>query len=1190
MSRPSIISRRFQVNLQDRDTFIGQGGMGSVYRGHDTQSGKTVAVKILKTEMLERDPDLVQRFQREGEALRQLNHPNIVKMLGSEDQGGVHYLIMEYVEGGSLLDILTETPKLSIQRAMYIALDLADALTRAHRLKILHRDIKPGNVLLASDGTPRLTDFGMARVSGEPHITQDGAIVGTMAYLAPEAFQGEEPDERTDIWAFGVMLYEMLAGERPFPQVQAAPLIQAIIGHPVPDIEAVRPDAPTALIDLVYRMLEKNRQARIPSVRLIGAELEAILRGSTTSIQHVVSVEDSTGRFELATTELPILGSDTHRVPNNLPKQPTPFVGREKELEQLQRLLVSGTSLITLTGSGGIGKSRIAQALAEKQLFQFTDGVYVVPFAGLDSVDDVVPTIAEHIDFIFGSADGKADLINYLREKRILLVFDNFETVMDAADIIAEILAAAPQLVIVVTSRERLRLRGEQVFEVDVMRLPKANERSPESLAAYPVVQLFLQSAKRTQPDFELDEESANDVAKIIHLLGGLPLGIELAAGWLEILPLGEITTEIEKSLDFLETDLRDVPERHRSLRAVTDHSWNLLNDEEREVFLKLSVFRGGFEREAAQSVTGASLRTLTILVNKSLIVRDPEGRYRVHKLLRQYAEERFNKQIDEKMATYKAHANYYSILVAKLASAMNSSKESAAINILDKDIKNIRQVWRLGIQYQQFERLDFMQDTMLYFYLGRSMLREGYEAFKNLADTMEKAAYQDTTYWRARVRQAWMGTRIGLLDEAMDWAEKALAFFVDDIRSTERAYALVQISYIHMIRGEYQKSIDAAQQTVEHITAEDDIVAYYMGMGNLGYAYYLQGKLKEAREIYEALDSTADSHNYSPSGIAYGKNNLGEIVRDMGEIKRAQKLFQKAYEIFESTKRSRGMAFSLLNLAGIYFQQGDYQKAHELYERSYDLSREVGDRWGIAHALSNLGNVAMALGDHPMAGQKYQAALTIRRELNEKRGIADSLSDLAFCAATQAAFKESIGMLDEALAIRQQIGDKLGEGLMLTERGLVNIMAGENEKARPDIEASLKIGEEIGSSVIITRANAGLGELAVYDGDDDLAMSYFKKVLRENDADEAPLPMILWALLGIARLKVKHGDTVSALRMLSLILRYPHNYINIIEKQAKKLMSELTQEMDGSLVEDTMSATKSVILKNFVAELLAED
>jgi serine/threonine protein kinase len=573
----TLINRRFQVALDDKSAFIGQGGVGSVYRGLDTTTQQPVAVKILKRELVAHDPEMVKRFEVEGEALRQLNHPNIVKMLGADDVDGVHYLVMEYVAGGSLRDLLEKHAKLTIQRTLYIALDVADALTRAHRLRILHRDIKPDNVLMAEDGTPRLTDFGMARMKGEPQITQDGAIVGTLAYLAPEVFQGEVPDERADIWAFGVMLWEMLVGQRPYHYSQPAQLINAILTEPLPDLEKAHPELPTALVDLIYRMLSKEHAARIPSVRLIGAELEALIRGDrTTSLQAVVKVEDSTGRFDISTGEFPkVPTSSTIKAPNNLPNQPTPFVGRERELDDLQKLIDSKANIITLNGSGGIGKTRIAVALAEKQLPYFHDGVYFVPFAPIEKAEYILPTIAEAIQFTYGTNDGKQDLVNYLCEKKMLLVFDNFEHLANEAGLVSDIVQAAPNVTIIVTSRERLRLRGEQVYEVDGMNLPTKKDETPEKLSELPAVKLFTLSARRVMPDFELDsKETVQDVAQVIRLVGGLPLGIELAATWLEALPLSEIVTEIERSLDFLETDLRDVPERHRSIRAVFDYSW----------------------------------------------------------------------------------------------------------------------------------------------------------------------------------------------------------------------------------------------------------------------------------------------------------------------------------------------------------------------------------------------------------------------------------------------------------------------------------------------------------------------------------------------------------------------------------------------------------------------------------------
>jgi serine/threonine protein kinase/tetratricopeptide (TPR) repeat protein len=278
-----LVAGRYQ-----QQELIGHGGMGDVYRGADTRTGEPVAIKRLHQDIVRENPDIVDRFRREGEALRQLNHPNIVKLLDAVEEDAKQYLIMEYVGGGSLRDLLDEQSRLPMEAVLNIALDLADALTRAHRMNIIHRDIKPDNVLLADDGTPRLTDFGVARLGDRSRLTQSGSVIGTYAYLSPEACNGLELDERADIWSFGVMLFEMLTGRVPFQETSTAAILTAILTKPAPDLQRLRPGTPPALIDLIYRMLEKDRDRRISSVRLVGAELEAIIRGLDTPLRDLV--------------------------------------------------------------------------------------------------------------------------------------------------------------------------------------------------------------------------------------------------------------------------------------------------------------------------------------------------------------------------------------------------------------------------------------------------------------------------------------------------------------------------------------------------------------------------------------------------------------------------------------------------------------------------------------------------------------------------------------------------------------------------------------------------------------------------------------------------------------------------------------------------------------------------------------
>jgi non-specific serine/threonine protein kinase len=531
------------------------------------------------------DPEVVPRFVREGQALRQLNHPNIVRMVDAVEQDGRHYLIIEYVPGGSLRDLLDRQcgpgipmPGLPVARAVEIALDVADALTRAHRLGIVHRDLKPANVLLAEDGTPRLSDFGLAQVSARSRLTQTGTVVGTILYISPEACRGEALDARADIWAFGAMLYEMLTGAHPFAGDTLAAVVTAILTQPVPDLSQVRPDVPDPLADLVYRMLEKDRQQRIPSVRLVDAELEAILAGG--------GKRDAGGKRQEAGPGYPPSTASRFATPtppaearHNLPVQTTPFVGREAELDELDGLLADpDVRLVTVLGVGGMGKTRLALEAAARQVDRYAHGVYFCSLAALRLAETIVLSIAKALGFaLYQGLDPKQQLLNYLRQKKVLLLLDNYEHLLDGVGLVSEMLRAAPEIVILATSRVRLGIQDEHLYHLSGMDYP--DWETPEDALAYSAVKLFLQSARRVRPGFELVAGDLKYVSRICRLVGGMPLGILLAAAWVEMLTLEEIATEIARSLDILETDLRDVPARQRSTgcaRAAAQHARRL--------------------------------------------------------------------------------------------------------------------------------------------------------------------------------------------------------------------------------------------------------------------------------------------------------------------------------------------------------------------------------------------------------------------------------------------------------------------------------------------------------------------------------------------------------------------------------------------------------------------------------------
>jgi serine/threonine protein kinase/tetratricopeptide (TPR) repeat protein len=1064
-----VIASRFQV-----EHLIGQGGMGEVYRGVDTQTGEHVAIKSLKHEIVESDPGLVERFQREGEALRQLNHPHIVKMLATAEEDNHHYLIMEYVAGGSLADLLKETKQLPVTQVLEIALDLADALTRAHRLNIIHRDIKPANVLLAEDGSPRLTDFGIAHIVGSTRVTQTGALVGTYAYLSPEAFNGEELDSRADIWAFGVMLCEMLIGRQPFEEANPGAIMMAIMHKPAPDLQTLRPDVPVGLADLIYRMLEKDRNRRIPSVRLVGAELDGLIHGMVVDTSSIhISPPSGVGVFDT-----PIPTTDSAIPLHNLPAQTTPFIGREEELAEITRLLGDpGTRLITLLGPGGMGKTRLSLEAAQRvidgssagtqrtvSLHQsFPDGVYFVPLAPLTSSEFIVPTIAESLNFsFFGADDTKMQLLDFLREKRLLLVMDNFEHLIEGAGLVAEMLQAAPGVKVLASSRERLRLTAETALEVQGMRFPEFV--TPADVEHYASVQLFVQSARRVKLDFAIDDSTAECVTQIVRLVQGMPLGIELAAAWLEALSPQEIVKEIEKSFDFLETELRDVPERHRSIRAVFEYSWNLLNEDERNVFKRLSVFRGGFTREAAEAVTGASLRALTALVNKSLLRRTPMGRYEIHELLRQYAERRLEESLTERDETHDQHSAYYANFLSKIESELLSRNQKKALENVESELENVRSAWQWAVKHGKYEHLEIALGALDNVYDTMSLFREGEATFRQAAEELVRQGVltEDLLLWRIRLRQSSMGGRLGDFKHNHEQAQTSLLVFKHWHAKAEIALTYRNLGYTAMMLGDYAESRQYGELGVEVSQELNDPWMLVMNKMNLGYVIYLSGEYEKSRDIYRECMSQADA-NGIPFAMAYSRNNLGEILHAMGEEREAKALFEEGYALFKEIGNRRGMAFTVNNLGNVAHAMGDYEGARRYNQQSYDLVHEIGDRRGMADALNRLGGVAYSLGEFQQAEQYHQKALAISREIGERRGMANALIQSGQALSAYGKYDAAEAVYKQALAIRQEMGNpsEIADALQLV--GLIKTLNGNYDEAPSWLDDAIAVLEKAG-------------------------------------------------------------------------------------------------------------------------------
>jgi len=1148
-------------NRYEMGVLIGEGAMGEVYRGIDTKTGEIVAIKILKSRIA--STEQIERFAREGEALRQLNHPNIVKVLDAFEEDKRHFLILEYVSGGTLRDILNEQKQLATETVLRVGLELADALTRAHHLNIVHRDIKPANILIAEDGTPRLTDFGIARVGVNSRLTGTGAMVGTMDYLSPEATRGEALDYRTDIWAFGVTLYELLTGEVPFKGENFGALIYSILSDAYPPISHKRPDVPQDLMTLIDSMLIKDIESRLNSTRIIGADLEAIMRGEHTTTSAIYQKGSTSSGSGIIPRKLSTTSIDIDAPLHNLPTPSTPFVGRTDELQAINEQLSNPEiRLLTVLGVGGMGKTRLGIEIGKHQfdtIYHQHDGVFFVPLAPLTEAKNVVTSIAEAIGYsFFGAEPQQKQLTNYLNEKTMLLVMDNFEHVLDAADLVNNILETSPNIKILATSRSRLNLSAETLYPIQGLKFPEY--ATPEEFAELSSVKLFLQSAKRARPDFTITDDNRDAIAKICLLVQGMPLGIELAAAWVEMLSPNEIVEEIEGSLDFLETDMRDVPERHRSIRAVFDYSWQLMNDPEREVFIRLSALRGGFTRESAKIIAGANLRNLTTLANKSLISPKLDGRYEVHELLRQYGDAMLDEDEALHEKTHHALATYFTKWLADQYK-LGQTDVVGFIKVIDSEIKNIRLALAHVSEERETDNLVQAINTLQNYYEMRSLYRESTEQFKLLADAFRDVGTpqaQEVYNW-ALVSQATQLNRLSPPDaQPLSWEAVQLAQQRGD--AFLEGWASIWYSYVEMYLGNYDIALEYGERGTELIEKNNPTWSLMTGSGHLGYVYYLTGEYDKAEYCMKAAIEKIDQDG-NQFQIAYNYNNYGELLRDTGRYQDAKDHFEKAYRIFKEINYERGMAFSSNNLGGLLQRINEFDEAEKYYRRSYQLSKRVGDKTGIGHALSALGSVRFFRAKIDDAKIYFQQSLEVRKSNGDQRGVADSLNDLGSIAVAQKDFETAEHLLQNSLSIRFEIGDQMGASRALLYLGELEVKRRDFVKARNYYERSIEVADKGKDNLFITGwSMVALGNLDIEEGNIDV---------------------------GLARIEAL-GDAVAATPMRwaqnwgSAIMLYGHIMNNDLE-QAEAIANEVIP----SLIRDQhiMSTAYAIITLGYLAK-----
>ncbi|MEJ2746337.1 MAG: tetratricopeptide repeat protein [Anaerolineae bacterium] len=754
-------------------------------------------------------------------------------------------------------------------------------------------------------------------------------------------------------------------------------------------------------------------------------------------------------------------------VPHHFPPQFTPFIGRTSELAQIsQRLDDPDCRLLTLLGPGGIGKTRLALQTAESQTDAFLNGVYFVPLTPVSAPETLVAAIADALHFAFYSKESPQNqLLNYLREKELLLVLDNFEHLLAGARLVSDILQHAPQVKILATSRQRLHLRWEWIF--DVRGLPYPQTETDEQVEHYSAIQLFAQCAARVQPDFSLDAEKSN-VVHICRLTEGMPLAIELAAAQIRVRTGREIAAAIERSLDLLATSLQDVPKRHRSVRATFDGSWQGLTEAEQTTFRKLSVFSGGFHHEAAWQTTGASRATLDALAAKSLLRITASGRFEMHELLRQYAAEMLNAFPQSQKEVEAQHTVYYAAYLHQRENALRGQKQKETLAEINKEIENARAAWQRALKDHRAEAIARSLEGLFRFYDIRSWLQEGRELFAHAAAEIQKNVKPECPeqerllLGKLLARQSWFCFRLGLYESAQTLAQESIVCLSNTSAPCEEAFARLVLGAVADEQGDYEQA---------------------------------QMLFQKSRMLYQAAGDQW--------GLAAAFEHLGDVARMVGDYEQARQHYQQSQSLFQEIGDRDRIAGAFNSLGGIAGATGAYDQAKIYFEKSLAICREVDDRFGIVSASHNLSNVAYLQGDYAAAKQLRQETLSICREIGFRWGVASSLRHLGDVSRHLGALDAAQNLYQESLIIQREMGHQRDVALTLNSLGGLAQAAGVYEKAEEHYRQALQVAMEIQSAPVALAILGGWGELLAQEGKQEQSLTLLTYVLHHPAAEK---------------------------------------------------------------------------------------
>jgi predicted ATPase/DNA-binding SARP family transcriptional activator len=747
----------------------------------------------------------------------------------------------------------------------------------------------------------------------------------------------------------------------------------------------------------------------------------------------------------------------------NLPVQATPFIGRESEIREISGLLHNPDCwLLTLTGMGGIGKTRLANQVGQEISATFPDGVYFVSLEGLKSISALMPKVAETLGLSLPPQEGSlaTQLNSFLRDKTLLLIFDNFEAFTSDAAVLHQLHAEAASIKFLVTSRERLMLSGEWVFELQGLDYPESDSEKFDKILGFDAIELFLHAARRTLSKFQMDEGNYREIVATTQSLEGMPLGLEMAASWMNLLSPRGILAEIRANLDFLKTEMQDSPTRQRSMRAVLDYSWKRLNLDDQSALARLSVFQGGFTREAAEKVAGVFLSDLKKFMDRSFIRQKGSGGFHIHELMRQYALEKLCQSNEKYRNASDRHAAYYCVALSLWGVGIKGLDQVELLPVMRREIDNIQAAWIWVTQEKQIQQINRGFEGLCYFYLRTLRNQEGLKACQLGLAAMEGIEVECEPEVRANLL-AWKSIFCLNLDdhetagESIDSALETMPGFVGKRNDLAPLWArlFTTKAIVENYLGNRESAIEYYDRAFEIYRQTEDFSGFSYLMLR---AIDMGGVTSE--KIFQFLSEAI--HFKRKSGDFFNTAYLMYmycmvVAYHLGQPIQAAALMQEACEIFEKLGDPLSKEMSLVSVDPILSTNGRYDELLEVREKKLAYARERGDRQTTGIYLSEVGETLCHLGHYPAAEDHFKQAL-IYIKYGTPYQYAYRLCGLGEVLLVQGKIDESQVIFQESIN-RMKIGEKWGQGKALAGLGIATFKMGDREKSREIIQQALQ-------------------------------------------------------------------------------------------------------------------------------------